>query len=304
MVELGRLAEQLEAAEADPDILGVYLAEVKRFPTLSVEEEQSLAHRARDGDRGARERLILSHLRLVVAVAREYGETGLDFLDMVQEGNIGLMHAVDRFEVERGFRLSTYARWWIRQAIGAAIERYAQMIRIPAHLFRAILKYQQLKAEFGVGEPVVSEEEDSEDAPGEPGERVEAPGLTQERLMQVDRTIRDTVSLDAPLGGEAEGTLDEFVQDERVPSPEREAVRELLREDLLTLVEGLPQREAVVLRMRYGLDDGNPRTLAQVGGVLGVSRERVRQLEARAVQRLRDTWGGKALQYYARLLSD
>ncbi len=304
MDELGRLAEQLEAAEADPDILGVYLAEVKRFPTLSADVERSLAHRARDGDRGARERLILSHLRLVVAVAREYGETGLDFLDMIQEGNIGLIQAVDRFEVERGFRLSTYARWWIRQAIGAAIERYAQMIRIPAHMFRAILKYQQLKADFAVEEAEGAAEGTSEETPGEQGERVQVPGLTSERVMQVDRTIRDMVSLDAPLGGEAEGTLDEFVQDERAPSPEREAVRELLRDDLLSLVEGLPQREAVVLRMRYGLDDGNPRTLAQVGAVLGVSRERVRQLEGRAVQRLRDTWGGKALQYYARLLAD
>ncbi|MFO8034093.1 MAG: RNA polymerase sigma factor RpoD/SigA [Candidatus Bipolaricaulota bacterium] len=296
MEELERLTAQLEAAEADPDLLSVYLAEVRRHPALSAEEEGALARRAREGDRKAREELILSHLRLVVAVAREYGETGLDFLDMIQEGNIGLVQAVDRFEVERGFRLSTYARWWIRQAIGTAIERYSQMIRIPAHLFRAILKYQQLKADFGAQEAQVAEE------PEQGQEVYQVPGLTAERVRRVERTVREMVSLDAPLGAEAEASLDEFIQDDKVPSPEREAVRELLREDLVVLIDGLPQREATVLRMRYGLVGDSPRTLAQVGSSLGVSRERVRQLESRALGRLKETWGSKALEYYSRLL--
>ncbi len=296
MEELERLTAHLEAAEADPDVLGVYLAEVRRHPPLSADEERDLAVRARDGDWGARERLILSHLRLVIAVAREYGETGLDLLDMIQEGNIGLVQAVDRFEVERGFRLSTYARWWIRQAIGAAIERYSQMIRIPAQLFRAIVRYQQLKATFG------DQETQGIDEQQEGGEVLHVPGLTAERVRRVERTVREMVSLDAPLGGEAEGSLEEFVQDEKVPSPEREAVRELLREDLLALMEQLPQREATVLRLRYGLGGETPRTLAQVGSSLGVSRERVRQLEVQAMKRLRETWGGRALDYYVRVL--
>ncbi len=298
MEELERIAANLEAAQADPDLLSVYLAEVRRYPALSAEEERALALRARDGDRKAREKLILSHLRLVVAVAREYGETGLDFLDMIQEGNIGLVQAVERFEVERGFRLSTYARWWIRQAIGAAIERYSQMIRIPAHLYRAILRYQQLRASFGADETQLTEE-----AP-EGEEIVQVPGLTADRVRRVERTVREMVSLDAPLGDEAEGSLDEFVQDQKVPSPEREAVRELLREDLLVLMDRLPGREAAVLRMRYGLAGENPRTLAQVGSSLGVSRERARQLEKQALGRLKQSWGGKALDYYSRLLFD
>jgi len=298
MEELERLATQLEAAVSDPDVLNVYLTEVRRYPALSADEERALAEKARNGERAAREKLILSHLRLVVAVAREYGETGLDFLDMIQEGNIGLVQAVDRFEVERGFRLSTYARWWIRQAIGSAIERYSQMIRIPAHLYRAIIRYQRLKAEFGEPEAQIAEEAQE----GE--EVVQIPGLTAERVRRLERTVRDMASLDAPMGEESEGSLDEFIQDERVPLPEREAIRQLLREDLLVIVEKLPQREATVLRMRYGLAGDSPRTLAQVGSALGVSRERARQLEGQALKRIKQSWGRKALHYYSRLLSE
>ncbi|MGC9529961.1 MAG: sigma-70 family RNA polymerase sigma factor [Candidatus Bipolaricaulaceae bacterium] len=276
----------------DADALGLYLAEVNRIPPLSEEEERRLARRMREGDERARERLILSHLRLVTAVAREYGETGLDLLDMIQEGNIGLIQAVDRFDPERGFRLSTYARWWIRQAIGAAIERYSQMIRLPVHLFRAIVRFQRLKASFG-GQAV-------EESP----EVLSAPGLTWERVRRVERTLRDYVSLDLPIGDEAEDTLEEILPDTSVPEPEREALRELFQQDLLQLLNQLPGRDAQVLRMRYGLEGAAPRSLAEIGRTLGISRERVRQIEGRALRRLKDAWGQEALAFYRRLLSD
>ena len=277
---------------ADPDVLQLYLTEVARIPPLSEEEERQLALRMRNGDRSARERLILSHLRLVVSIAREYGDTGMDFLDMIQEGNLGLIQAVDRFDPERGVRLSTYARFWVRQAIGAALEKYSQMIRVPVHLFRAIIRFQRLKARFGAGEFE------------QIAELTLAPGLTLERVKQVERTLREFVSLDLPVGEGEEDTLEELIPDERIPLPEREALRELFREDLLEMVNRLPARDALVLRLRYGLDGAPPRTLAEIGRQLGITRERVRQLEVRALKRLKEAWGREALEFYRRLIQD
>ncbi len=276
----------------DADALSLYLAEVARIPLLSEEEERELARQMRDGDRRARERLIVSHLRLVVSMAREYGDVGLDLLDLIQEGNLGLMEAVDRFDLERGVRLSAYARWWIRQAMGAAIERQAQMIRIPVHLFRAIVRFHRLRSSFGAEE--VEEWSDL----------LVAPGLTLERIQQVERTAADVVSLDAPLSEDEEmETLDEIIADETVPPPERAALEALLREELTAIVDRLPARDAQVLRWRYGLGGAAPLTLAEVGEALGVSRERARQLEERALKRLKEAWGEKALQYYRRLIA-
>ena len=284
--------KQVQEAREDADILRLYLSEVARIPPLTEEEERTLARRMRDGDRAARERLILSHLRLVVAIAREYGDTGMDLLDMIQEGNMGLIEAVDRFDPELGYRLSTYARWWIRQAIGAAIERYSQMIRLPVHLFRAIIRFQRLKASFG--------------AEGIEGgaELVLAPGLTLERVRHVERTLREFISLDLPIGEGEEDTLEEIVPDESIPPPEKEALRELFREDLLEIVNRLPAREALILRRRYGLEGARPQTLAEIGKDLGITRERVRQLEQRALRRLKEEWGKEALEFYRRLLRD
>lgn len=288
------MAEKGQAQEAreDADILRIYLSEVARIPPLSEEEERDLARRMRNGDRTARERLILSHLRLVVSIAREYGDTGMDLLDMIQEGNLGLIEAVDRFDPELGYRLSTYARWWIRQAIGAAIERYSQMIRLPVHLFRAIVRFQRLKASFGA------------EGIEEGAELVLAPGLTLERVRHVERTLKEFVSLDLPIGEGDGDTLEEIIADESIPLPEKEALRELFREDLLELVDRLPPREALVLRRRYGLEGVRPQTLAEIGKDLGITRERVRQIEKRALKRLKEEWGKEALEFYRRLLSD
>ncbi len=279
--------EELLEAEEEVDILGLYLAEVARTPLLSEAEEKELVWRMKRGDRAARERLIVSHLRLVISMAKEYGDTGLDLLDLIQEGNIGLIEAVDRYDPSRGVRLSTYARWWIRQAIGKAIEKHSQMIRIPAYLFRAIVRFQRLKASFGA-EGI----EETEDI-------LVAPGLTAERLLR----IRDTLSLDMPVDEEEELTLEELVADEEMPTPERAALIELFREELLEMVEKLPARDAQVLRWRYGLEGPRPLTLAEIGEKLGLSRERVRQIELRALKRLKEAWGEKALEFYRRLIA-
>ena len=275
----------------EADALSIYLAEVARLPLIEENEERDLAMRMRNGDHGARERLIVSHLRLVVSMAREYGEVGLDLIDLIQEGNLGLIEAVDRFDPERGVRLSTYARWWIRQAMGAAIERQAQMIRIPVHLFRAIVRFHRLRASFGGSEVQ------------EWGDLLLAPGMTLDRVQQVERTVADVISLDSPLADD-EGleTLDELVADETLPGPEKAALQALFHDELIAVVNRRPARDAQILRWRYGLEGGEPWTLAEVGEALGVSRERARQLEERALKRLKEAWGEKALQFYRQLI--
>ncbi|MCD6540820.1 RNA polymerase sigma factor RpoD/SigA [Candidatus Bipolaricaulota bacterium] len=290
MVEKRKPFWEEGAEDHDVDILGLYLAEVARIPPLSPEEERELARRMREGDIEARNRLVLAHLRLVVSIAREYGDTGLDLLDLIQEGNIGLLEAAARFDPEKGFRFSTYARWWIRQAIGAAIERQSQLIRIPAYLFRALVRWAKLKASFG------------DDGISETVDTISYPGLTVERLRELERTIGEVVSLDMPVGAEGEETLEELVADEKMPTTEKLALQELMREELLELISQLPPKEALVIRLRYGLEGAKPQSLAEVAAKLGVSRERVRQLEKQALKRLK-AWTSEALEYYRRLVT-
>ena len=289
--EITFVEEERHADEADA--LALYLAEVAHIPLLSEDEERDLAFRMRNGDRGARERLIVSHLRLVISMAREYGDVGLDLVDLIQEGNLGLIEAVDRFEVERGVRLSAYARWWIRQTMGTSIERHAQLIRIPVHLFRAIVRFHRLQTTFGA------------EAGEQQADLLLAPGMTLDRVQQVERTVADVISLDSPIADE-EGTetLDEIIADETIPGPEKAALQALFHDELTTVVDRLPARDARILRWRYGLEGAVPQTLAEVGEALGVSRERARQLEERALKRLKEAWGEQALQFYRRLIAD
>jgi len=289
--EITFVEEERHADEADA--LALYLAEVAHIPLLSEDEERDLAFRMRNGDRGARERLIVSHLRLVISMAREYGDVGLDLVDLIQEGNLGLIEAVDRFEVERGVRLSAYARWWIRQTMGTSIERHAQLIRIPVHLFRAIVRFHRLQTTFGA------------EAGEQQADLLLAPGMTLDRVQQVERTVADVISLDSPIADE-EGTetLDEIIADETIPGPEKAALEALFHDELTTVVDRLPARDARILRWRYGLEGAVPQTLAEVGEALGVSRERARQLEERALKRLKEAWGEQALQFYRRLIAD
>lgn len=290
MAEKGKYLWDEGSGDHEVDILGLYLAEVARIPPLSPEEERELARRMREGDIAARNRLVLAHLRLVVSIAREYGDTGLDLLDLIQEGNLGLLEAAARFDPERGFRFSTYARWWIRQAIGAAIERQSQLIRIPAYLFRALVRWAKLKASFG------------DDGVSETVDTIVYPGLTPERLKELERTVGEVISLDMPVGAEGDETLEDLVADERMPPTEKLALQELMREELLALISQLPPKEALVIRLRYGLEGAKPQSLAEVAAKLGVSRERVRQLEKQALKRLK-AWTPRALEYYRRLVA-
>lgn len=290
MEEKGEVLLNGGGEDHDVDILGLYLAEVARIPPLSPEEERDLARRMREGDIEARNRLVLAHLRLVVSIAREYGDTGLDLLDLIQEGNIGLLEAAARFDPDKGFRFSTYARWWIRQAIGAAIERQSQLIRIPAYLFRALVRWAKLKATFG------------EDGITETVDTISYPGLTVEKLKELERTVSEVVSLDMPVGEDLEETLEELVADGEMAPTEKLALQELMREELMELVSQLPPKEALVLRLRYGLEGAKPQSLAEVARVMGVSRERVRQIEKQALKRLK-SWVPEALEYYRRLIT-
>jgi len=287
--------EVLELGEVETeerDVLEIYLAEVARIPLLEEKEEQELAQRMREGDLRARERLIVSHLRLVASEARQYGDVGLDLLDLIQEGNLGLIEAVDRFDPHRGARLSTYALFWIRKAMGQAIERQAQMIRIPSHLFRAILRFQKLKASFGA------------EGVEEWGEVLTAPGLSLARVLEVERTVGEVMSLDTPVLEEEGGeSLEELVSDEKTAPPELAALQELFREELMEILSCLPPREAQILRWRYGLEGVRPQSLAEIALSLGVSRERVRQLEVRALKNLKEKWGREALEFYRRLIT-
>ena len=273
------------------DILRIYFREISRLPLLSADEEKEAATAMAAGEAGQRERLITSNLRLVVRIAQEYSEAGLPLIDLIQEGNIGLIQAIDRFDVERGHRLSTYAAWWIRRAILAAITDYSRMIRIPDYLFRAVRRLEQMRS--------LADGRKMED-----DEITRALGVSADRLRQVERTVNEIASLDRPVGTEGGETLEDLVADEAALSPEREALRLLFHEELGQVLECIPGRQAFALRLHYGIEDGYPYTLADVGRIMEVSRERARQLVKQGLSRLTESWGEKALDYYRGLLRD
>jgi len=271
------------------DILAIYFREIARFPILSPEEERKTALAMAAGADGARERLVTSNLRLVVKIAQEYAETGLALPDLIQEGNIGLLEAVDRFDVERGFRLGTYASWWIRRAILAAITEQVRLIRIPDYLFRAVRRLEELRTEAG-------------EQPLEDKEISAALGISAERLRQIEKEVSEVLSLDQPVDEESDETLEDLVEDERSPSPEREALRLLFREELEAILTEIPSRQAFALRLHYGIDDGCPYNLSEVGRIMQVSRERARQLVGEGTERITELWGKQALEIYRDLL--
>lgn len=282
---------ELEVGEGgrDPSILQIYYREIARFPVLSREDEQALARQMASGIAGARERLIVSNLRLVAKIAQDFADTGMPMPDIIQEGNMGLIEAVDRFDPERGYRLSTYATWWIRRGILAAIGTYARMIRIPDYLFRAVRRMSEIRA---LGE----------DEPMDEGAVMEATGLAAERLLEVEKEVNEIVSLDRPVGGEDDELLSERMADESGLSPEHEALRLLFREELDGLLNGLPARQAMAVRLHYGIEDGCPYNLSDVGRIMEVSRERARQLVNEGMEHLTERWGVRALDYYRSLL--
>ena len=270
------------------DPVRMYLKEIGKVPLLTAEEEVELARRMADGDESAKKRLAEANLRLVVSIAKRYVGRGMLFLDLIQEGNLGLIKAVEKFDYEKGFKFSTYATWWIRQAITRAIADQARTIRIPVHMVETINKVsrvsRQLLQELG-REP-------------QPEEIAEAMELPVERVREIMKISQDPVSLETPIGEEEDSHLGDFIQDENVAVPADAATQTVLKEQLEEVLETLTEREQKVLKLRFGLEDGRARTLEEVGKEFDVTRERIRQIEAKALRKLRHPSRSKKLKDY------
>lgn len=271
---------------ADP--IRMYLKEIGKIPLLSTEEEIELAKRMEKGDEEARKKLAEANLRLVVSIAKRYAGRGMQFLDLIQEGNLGLIKAVEKFDYRKGYKFSTYATWWIRQAITRAIADQARTIRIPVHMVetinRLIRTSRQMVQELG-----------REPTPEELARKLDMPA---ERVREIKKISQDPVSLETPIGEEEDSHLGDFIQDDNVMVPADQATFTLLHEQLMESLETLTAREQQVLRLRFGLDDGRPRTLEEVGRVFHVTRERIRQIEAKALRKLRHPSRSKKLKDY------
>jgi RNA polymerase primary sigma factor len=272
------------------DSVKMYLKEIGNYKLLEAEEEPVLAKRIIEGDEEAKTKLINANLRLVVNIAKHYVGRGMLFLDLIQEGNLGLMKAVDKFDYTKGYKFSTYATWWIRQAITRAIADQARTIRIPVHMVETINKMtrvqRQLIQEFG-REPTA--EEISEAMGGE---------LTPKRIREIQRIAMEPVSLELPIGEEDDSHLGDFIEDKESESPVEYTTKSLLKEKLYEILKDLSDREERVIRLRYGLDDNRPRTLEEVGKEFDVTRERIRQIEAKAIKKLRHPTRSKLLGDY------
>lgn len=259
------------------DPVRMYLKEIGRIPLLSSEEEIELAKRMEEGDEEAKKKLSEANLRLTVSIAKRYSGRGMQFLDLIQEGNLGLIKAVEKFDYRKGYKFSTYATWWIRQSITRAIADQARTIRIPVHMVETMNRVNRtsrsLLQEYG-REPT-------------PEEIAEAMNLPVERVLEISKISQEPVSLETPIGEEEDSHLGDFIQDEHIPVPADEAAHTLLREQLEKVMDTLSEREQKVLALRFGLEDGKPHTLEEVGREFQVTRERIRQIEAKALRKLR-----------------
>ncbi len=283
--------EETEAAVsvdgiAIDDPVKVYLKEIGRVPLLSPEEEIDLAIRIIDGDEKAKKRLSEANLRLVVSIAKRYVGRGMQFLDLIQEGNLGLIKAVEKFDYTKGFKFSTYATWWIRQAITRAIADQARTIRIPVHMVETINKVKKVSSQLlhkNGHEPTAEEIAEELDMP-------------VDKVREIMRVAQEPVSLETPIGEEEDSHLGDFIQDDEAPAPADAASHTLLKEQLGDVLSTLTAREEKVLRLRFGLEDGRPRTLEEVGKEFDVTRERIRQIEAKALRKLRHPSRSKKLK--------
>ena len=270
------------------DPVRMYLKEIGKVPLLSAEEEIEYAQRMEEGDEEAKKRLAEANLRLVVSIAKRYVGRGMQFLDLIQEGNLGLIKAVEKFDYRKGYKFSTYATWWIRQAITRAIADQARTIRIPVHMVETINKLvrvqRQLLQELG-----------REPSPEEIAETMDIP---VERVREIQKISQEPVSLETPIGEEEDGHLGDFIQDDNVPVPAEAAASTLLKEQLVEVLGTLTDREQKVLRLRFGMDDGRARTLEEVGKEFNVTRERIRQIEAKALRKLRHPSRSRKLKDY------
>ena len=289
--------EEVDIANVDlsvPDSVSIedpvrmYLKEIGKVPLLSADEEVELAKRMELGDQEAKNKLAEANLRLVVSIAKRYVGRGMLFLDLIQEGNLGLIKAVEKFDYRKGYKFSTYATWWIRQAITRAIADQARTIRIPVHMVETINKLirvsRQLLQELG-----------REPTPEEIAEEMKMP---VDKVREILKISQEPVSLETPIGEEEDSHLGDFIQDEQVPVPAEAAAFELLKEQLNEVLDTLTEREQKVLRLRFGLDDGKARTLEEVGRQFNVTRERIRQIEAKALRKLRHPSRSRKLKDY------
>ena len=270
------------------DPVRMYLKEIGKVPLLSAEEEQELAEKMSLGDEDAKKRLSEANLRLVVSIAKRYVGRGMLFLDLIQEGNLGLIKAVEKFDYQKGFKFSTYATWWIRQAITRAIADQARTIRIPVHMVETINKLirvsRQLLQELG-RDPY-------------PEEIAKEMNMSIDKVREIQKIAQEPVSLETPIGEEEDSHLGDFIPDDDAPAPAEAASFSLLKEQLTDVLSTLAPREEKVLRLRFGLDDGRARTLEEVGSEFGVTRERIRQIEAKALRKLRHPSRSKKLKDY------
>ena len=287
-VELDKIDLSVPEGVSIEDPVRMYLKEIGKVPLLSAEEEIELAKRMENGDQAAKKRLAEANLRLVVSIAKRYVGRGMLFLDLIQEGNLGLIKAVEKFDYRKGYKFSTYATWWIRQAITRAIADQARTIRIPVHMVETINKLirvsRQLLQELG-----------REPSPEEIAEEMDIP---VERVREILKISQEPVSLETPIGEEEDSHLGDFIQDENVPVPADAAAFTLLKEQLDEVLGTLTEREQKVLRLRFGLDDSRARTLEEVGKEFNVTRERIRQIEAKALRKLRHPSRSRKLKDY------
>ncbi|MBR6810362.1 MAG: RNA polymerase sigma factor RpoD [Clostridia bacterium] len=270
------------------DPVRMYLKEIGRVPLLTAEEEIEIAMKMEQGDEEAKKKLAEANLRLVVSIAKRYVGRGMLFLDLIQEGNLGLIKAVEKFDYRKGYKFSTYATWWIRQAITRAIADQARTIRIPVHMVETINKLirvsRQLLQEYG-REP-------------SPEEIAKAMGISEGKVREIIKIAQEPVSLETPIGEEEDSHLGDFIEDDNAPAPAEAASHALMKEQLWDVLETLTPREEKVLRLRFGLDDGHQRTLEEVGKEFKVTRERIRQIEAKALRKLRHPSRSKKLKDY------
>jgi RNA polymerase primary sigma factor len=284
--------ENIELAVPDgvsiEDPVRMYLKEIGKVPLLTAEEEKNLAMRMENGDMDAKKRLAEANLRLVVSIAKRYVGRGMLFLDLIQEGNLGLIKAVEKFDYRKGYKFSTYATWWIRQAITRAIADQARTIRIPVHMVETINKLIRVQRQL-------LQEKGREPYPEEIAEKMNLP---VERVREIQKISQEPVSLETPIGEEEDSHLGDFIQDDNVPVPAKAAAFTLLKEQLVEVLGTLTEREQKVLRLRFGLDDGRARTLEEVGKEFNVTRERIRQIEAKALRKLRHPSRSRKLKDY------
>ncbi len=290
-VSANELKEATKVETDLPDAVQMYLKEIGKTALLTSAEEKELAKRIEKGDESARKRLIQANLRLVVSIAKRYANRSqrLSILDLIQEGNIGLSRAVDKFDYTKGFKFSTYATWWIRQAVTRALADYSRTIRIPVHMVETITKYTQTKRQLmqELGREPLPEEIASE------------MGMDVKKIHYIQKISQEVMSLEAPIGdGEDDLTLSDFIKDEQSLSPDEMANQALLKDQIREILADLTEREQRILAMRFGLDDNIPHTLEEVGKEFGVTRERIRQIEAKALDRIRNHEKSKKLEGY------